>query len=127
MILLLENNTHGGISSYMGDRYIRSDENKKILYIDAKDLYGHSKSEPIPYDEITFNRDVNLEDILNTLDDSDIGYFIEVDLNYPDNIKEKTINFPLAAMNKKISPDNFSNYLREIIPDTYTQNKKIDM
>ena len=35
MILLLENNIRGGISSVMGDRYIKSDDNKKILYIDA--------------------------------------------------------------------------------------------
>ena len=33
MILLLENNIRGGISSVMGDRYIKSDENKKdIVY-----------------------------------------------------------------------------------------------
>ena len=30
MILLLENNIRGGISSVMGDRYVISDENKKI-------------------------------------------------------------------------------------------------
>ena len=29
MILLLKNNIRGGISSVMGDRYVRSDENKK--------------------------------------------------------------------------------------------------
>ena len=44
MILLLENNIRGGISSVMGDRYIKSDDNKKILYIDANNLYGHSMS-----------------------------------------------------------------------------------
>ena len=32
MILLLENNIHGGISSVMGDRYVKSDE-KKIFCI----------------------------------------------------------------------------------------------
>ena len=30
-----------------------------------------------------------LEEILDTPDNSDIGYFVEVDLRYPDNIKEK--------------------------------------
>ena len=35
MILLLENNIRGGISSVMGNRYIKSNENKKILYDDA--------------------------------------------------------------------------------------------
>ena len=101
MILLLENNIRGGISSVMGDRYIKSDENKKILYIDANNLYGHSMSEPLPYDEIKFDNNVTLEDIINTPDDSNIGYFIEVDMTYPNNIKEKTKNFPFAPMNKK--------------------------
>ena len=102
MFLLLENNIRGGISSVMGDRYIKSDENKKILYIDANNLYGHSKSEPLPYDEIKFDNTVKLEDILNTPDDSDIGYFIEAGLTYPDYIKKKTTNFPFASMNKKL-------------------------
>ena len=39
MILLIENNIRGGISSVMGDRYIKSDENKKILYISMLIIY----------------------------------------------------------------------------------------
>ena len=108
MILLIENNIRGGISSVMGNRYIKSDENKKNLYVDANNLYGHSMSEPLPYDEIKFDNDVKLEDILNTPDDNDIGYFVEADLTYPDNIKEKTKNFPYAPVNKKINPDYFN-------------------
>ena len=46
-------------------------------------------SEPLPYDEIKFDQNVKLEDILKTPDDSDIGYFVEADLIYPDNIKQK--------------------------------------
>ena len=125
MILLLENNIRGGISSVMGDRYIKSNENKKILYIDANNLYGHSMSQPLPFDEIKIDNNVTLEDILNTPDDSDIGYFIEVDLTYPSNIKEKTKNFPYAPANKKINPDNFNDYMKEIKPDTYIQTKKL--
>ena len=125
MILLLENDIRGGVGSVMGDRYVISDENKKILYIDANNLYGHSMCEPLPYDEIKFDRDIKLEDILNTLDDSDIGYITEVDLKYPDNLKEKTKHFPFAPVNKKINPDDFSDYMKTIIPDTYTQNKKL--
>ena len=119
MILLLENNIRGGVSSVMGDRYIKSDENKKILYIDANNLYGHSMSEPLPYDEIKFDSDVKIEDILNTPDDSDNGYFVEVDLIYPDNIKERTKNFPFAPVNKKFNPDDYNDYMKEIKPDTY--------
>ena len=125
MILLLENNIRGGISSIMGHRYMKSNENKKILYFDANNLYGHSMSEPLPYDEIKFDKNIELEDILNTPDDSDVGYFIEVDLKYPDNIKQKTKNFPFAPENKKIYPDNFNDYMIEIKPDTYIQSSKL--
>ena len=86
-------------------------------------LYGHSMSQPLPYDEIKFDKNVKLEELLNTLDDSDIGYFIEVDLTYPDNIKEKTKNFPFAPENEKINPDHFSDYMKTIKPDTYTQTR----
>ena len=125
MILLLENNIRGGISSVMGDRYIKSDDNKKILYVDANNLYGYSMSEPLPYDEIKFDITVKLDDILCTPDDSDIGYFVELDLIYPDNIKGKTKYLPFAPVNKKINPDNYNDYMKEIKPDTYIQTSKL--
>ena len=106
MILLLENNIRGGNSSVMGDRYVKSEENRKILYKDANNLYGLAMSEPLPFDEIKCDNNVKVEDILNTPDDSDIGYFIEVDLKYPDNIKEKTNYFPFAPLNRKFFPVN---------------------
>ena len=101
MILLLENNKRGGISSVMGDRYVKSDQKKKILYVDANNLYGHSMSQPLPYDEIKFDNSFELGDIINTPDDIDVGYFVEVNLTYPNNIKHKTKNFPFAPVNKK--------------------------
>ena len=45
-------------------------------------------SESIPYDEMKFDKNVDLEDILNTPDDSDLGYFVDARLNYPENIKK---------------------------------------
>ena len=62
MILLLENNIRGGISSVMGDRYVQSDENKKILYVNANNLYCHSMSQPLPFDELKFDNNVKLEE-----------------------------------------------------------------
>ena len=125
MILLLENNFRSGISSVMGDRYKRSYENKKILYKAANSLYGWAMSEYLPYDEIKFDRSVNLEDILNTPDDSDIGYFIEVDLKSPDNIKEKTKNFPFAPESRIIHIDKYNDYMKKIKPKNFTEAKKL--
>ena len=102
LILTLEYNIRGGISSVMGNRYVKPDDNKKIFYVDANNLYGWAMSEYLPYDEIKFYRNVKLEDILNTPDDSDIGYFIEAELKYLDNIKQKTKDFPLLLKIKKL-------------------------
>ena len=131
LILLIENNIRGGISSIMGDRYVKSDENKKILYIDATKLYGHSMSQMLPYDEIEMlHGDPNkywnwLGDILNTPDDADIGYFLEVDLKYSDDIKEKTKKFPFCPENKKINPNKYNEYMNSIKPENYTKSKKL--
>ena len=103
----------------MGDRYVKSDENNTVLYMDATNLYGHSMSQMLPYDEIEMwhghpDLYINwLEEILNTPDDGDIGYFLEVNLKYPDNIKEKTKNFPFCPENKKINPDKYNDYIKK--------------
>ena len=90
------------MSSVMGDRYVKSDE-KKILYIDATNIYGHSLSQFLPYDEIEMwhghpDKHWNwLEEILYTPDDIGIGCFLEVDLKYPDKIKEKNKEFSILS------------------------------
>ena len=130
MILLLESNIRGGISSVMSDRYVKSDENKKILYMDATNLYGHSMSQMLPYDEIEMwhgHPDLYmnwLEEILNTPDDNEIGYFLEVDLKYPDNIKEETKHFPFCPENKKIDPDKYTDYMKKMKAKNYAKSKK---
>ena len=62
--------------------------------------------QPLAYDEIEMwhgHPDLHrnkLEEILSTLDVNDIGYFIEVDLLYPDKLKEKPKNFPFCPEKK---------------------------
>ena len=126
MILLLENGIRGGISGVMGDRYVKSDKNKNILYSDATNLYGFGMSQTLPYDDIKFEiENVCSKEILNTPDDSDIGYFLEVDLEYPYNIRDKTRHLPFAPENKSISKDDFGPYMISIMPKNYVSHKKL--
>ena len=68
----MENKIRGGINSVMGDRFVKSDENKKILYMDATNINGHSMSQMLFYDDIEIwhgHPDLHmnkLEEILNT-------------------------------------------------------------
>ena len=125
LILLKENNIRGGISSVMGDRYVKSEENNKIVYADATNLYGHSMSQFLPYDETKFEKDICLEEILTTPDDNEIGYFLKVNLKYSDDIKQKTKFFPFCPENKKINPNEYKEYMKSIKPEKYTTSKKL--
>ena len=76
----------------MGDRYVKPNENKNVLCIDAIIMWGWAMSESLPYDETEkahSHPDLYMnkrEEILNTPDDSDIGYFLEIESRYPNNI-----------------------------------------
>ena len=117
--LTLENIIRGGIKSVMGERYVKSDENKKVIYMDAANLYGHSISQPLPYGEIEMGHGhpdvcmIKLEENLNTPDDSAIGIFVRIYLRYPDNIKEKTKMFPICPKNKFIPKDKYKAYIKK--------------
>ncbi|GFW44515.1 uncharacterized protein TNCV_4389741 [Trichonephila clavipes] len=51
------------------------------------------------FDGISFPTPLN-EDILNLSDGSDVGYILEVDLEYPSDLHDKHSDFPLAPENK---------------------------
>ena len=53
-ILFFQNNIRRGISSAMADSYVKSDENKKIMDIDATNLYGCAMSQSLPDDKLEF-------------------------------------------------------------------------
>ena len=108
LILTLENTIRGGISSVLGDRYVKSHEKLFIIYFDANYPYGHSFSQPVPYDEIKFDKNVKLEDLKRTPDNSDIGYFTEVDSIYPHKKKKNQKLFQMLLKIKKINTEIFT-------------------
>ena len=109
LILFQEKNISGGLSAVMGDRYVKTDENEKIIFMDPIDIYGHSTSQILHFDEIERwhgHADLYmnwLEGILNTPDDSDFSYFVEVDLKYPEIKKERQRIFHFVR--KKYNPE----------------------
>ena len=59
-----------------------------ITYLDKSNLYGWTMSEYLPYGD--FNRLKNLDKFeVNSINEkSERGYFLEVDLKYPDEVQE---------------------------------------
>ena len=54
----LNKNFRGGIRSNMGARYVKPDEDKKLLYVDTNNLYGWAVSQSLKCDEIVVDKTV---------------------------------------------------------------------
>ena len=68
------------------------------------DLYGWAMSEYLPYERFKWLKNIDKFDIMSISDKSPIGYFLEVDLEYPDELHN---DFPLAPKKIAISSDMF--------------------
>ena len=96
----LETGKRGG-SSNITTKNDESNENNKIIYIDANNLYGWCMLQKLPYKNFEWCSD-SLDTILNTPDDNDFGYFVEVDLEYPSELKDKFRDYPPAPEHRNV-------------------------
>ncbi len=94
-----------------------------ILYLDANNLYGHAMSQHLPFGNFEWV-DTSIEEILSTPKDSDVGYILEVDLEYTD--KERTRRFPLAPEQYVSTLEDLSDYQKNLLPkDEHGNPKKL--
>ena len=52
--------------------------------------------------------------MMSVSEKSPIGYFLEVDLEYPDELHELHNDYPLAPEKRAVSSDMLSNYCKKI-------------
>ena len=128
MYLFIEKGLRGGIS-YIAKRYAKANNKyindydpKKpstfISYLDMNNLYGWAMSEYLPCGRFKWLKNIDKFDIMSINDKSSIGYFLEVDLEYPDELHELHNDYPLAPEKLAISYDMLSDY-RKKIADKY--------
>ena len=55
-----------------------------ITYLDKNNLYGWSMSKYLSYGEFNWLKNVDEFDVMSINEKSEIGYFLEADLEYPD-------------------------------------------
>ena len=77
-------------------------------------LYGWSMSEYLPYSEFEWLKNANELDVNSVNEKSDIGYFLEVDFEYPDESHELHNDYPLAPEKLEVSSDTLSKYCKQI-------------
>ena len=100
----MEKGTRGGVS-YITKRYAKAnnkymsdyDPNKPsifITYLDKNNLFGWAMSEYLPYGEFQWLNSVDELDVMSINEKSDVGYILEVDLEYPDKLHELHNDYP---------------------------------
>ncbi|XP_046737566.1 uncharacterized protein LOC124406256 [Diprion similis] len=96
MLLFIEVGLRGGLSQ-CSNRYSKANnkymtdynpqlETKSLLYLDVNNLYGRAMSQYLPCRNFEWVHRVHDFDFMHVGEESDDGYILEVDLEYPANV-----------------------------------------
>ena len=116
MLLMIEGGIRGGMcqsvhryakanNKYMKD-YNKNIESSYLMYLDVNNLYGWAMSQKLPVNGFKWENDLsrfNEDFIKKCNENSDIGYFFEVDVEYPKKslVLIKNYRFYLIEKNSK--------------------------
>ena len=117
MILIIEKGIRGGIcqathryakanNKYMKN-YDKNIESSYIEYLDANNLYGWAMSQKLPVNDFKWVKQEELskfnEDFIKNYDENgNIGYFLEVDIDYPKELFNLHKDLPFLPERKKV-------------------------
>ena len=116
MLLMIEKGIRGGIchsvyrhakanNKYM-KIYDKNNESSYIIYMDANNLYGYAMSKKLPVDGFEWVEDLSTidEDFIKNYDeDSDVGYFIEADVEYPKELHTPHNDLPFLPERMRVN------------------------
>ena len=114
-------------NKYISD-YDKTKPEKHISYIDMNNLYGRVMSEYLPYGGFKWVKTTNetINRILNKSNNSLHGYFLEVDLEYPENLHDLHKDCSLAPEKIKIKDEMLSPYCLEMKSKHDTKSEGIN-
>ena len=119
LLFMAEKGTRGGIcqakhryakanNRYMKN-YDKSTTSSYLMYLDANNLYGWAMSQKLLVNGFEWVEDLSQfkEDFIKNYDEnSDKGYFLEVDVEYPKNLFSLHSDLPFLPERKKIEKYN---------------------
>lgn len=116
MYIFFERAIRGGISQcvhryadcnnpYLGSKYDAEQANSYLTYVDANNLYGYAMCKKHPQKNFEWLSASEIHTIEKTIydlnEDDDIGYFLEVDVEYPSHLHDMHNDLPFLCEKKK--------------------------
>ena len=119
MLLMVQKGIRGGIchaihryakanNKYMKN-YDEDEESSFLEFLVAKNLYGWAMSEPLPVNGFDWMEDLSkiYADFIKNYDkDSDKGYILELEIEYPKNLHDLHNDLPFLPEKMKIDKYN---------------------
>jgi len=146
---MFESNIHGGVS-VISHRYAKANIpgspdfnppeegiHSHLLYVDANNLYGWAMSQKLPTGNFNFltEEEGKKFDVLKISDDSETGYIIECDLEYPSELHDLHNCYPLTPESQTITKDLLLPYClsfeqkhtncRKLVPNLLNKKKYV--
>ena len=115
MLLMIEKGIRGGIcqathryakanNKYMKN-YDKNIESSYLMYLDANNLYGWAMFQKLPVNGFKWENDLsrfNENFIKNYIENSDVGYFLQVDIEYPKQLWSSHKDLPFLPEGRKL-------------------------
>ena len=122
--LFIEKGLRGGISyiakrcAKANNKYMNDYDPKKpsqfITYLDMNNLYGWAMSEYLPYEGFKWLKNSDGFDVNSISEKSPIGYILNVNLKYPDELHESHNEYQSASEKLAVPYDMLSYYCKKI-------------
>ena len=95
--MFFEQGMRGGVS-YINKRYSEASKNVNILYLDMNNLYGCAMRQYLPISNFKWVKNIDKikQKLMNIKNNSSTGYVLEVDLEYPQKLRDTHNDYPLA-------------------------------
>ena len=112
------------IESYVGNNI---EHKMSLMYVDENNLYGNALCMKLPISDFVRCSEIPGIDWRNVDTEGDIGYLLEVDLDYPMSIHTATESFPLAPENMEITHDMLTPLMRKQLSAMHLARHERDM
>nr|XP_033329021.1 uncharacterized protein LOC117221843 [Megalopta genalis] len=110
MLLFVKREIWGGLRQY-SHRYARannkymstydsSEPSTYLMYLDVNNLYGWTMSQPLPHRGFRWVDDASDFNVDSVPIDSPVGYILEVDLEYPQEIHDSHSDLPFCPIHE---------------------------